>query len=167
MDRRSLIKSTFILGTGTWLLPSLLSGCSADSQFALKRLKLTRKEERLLGLLSETIIPKTDTPGACDLGVPVFIAKMIDDCSSAEELAMFSKGMELFAKSTVNGKSFERASTDERIRFLEDTHEETLQLFLVAVRTRTIEAYTYSKYVTTKLVPYKLVPGPFRGKLKL
>lgn len=167
MKRRILIKKIFFLSTGTILLPSLFSSCAEEPQFHLDRLRLSRKQEKLLEILTETIIPKTDTPGAINLGLSVFVAKMVNDCSSQEELIAFRNGMQRFQNLKIGGMDFEHLPEKERLSVLEGNHPDELKDFLNVVRTRTIEAYAYSKYVMTKLVPYKLVPGPFKGQLKL
>jgi hypothetical protein len=46
----------------------------------LKHLKIDADQENLVNNLAETILPKTDTPGAKDLGINLFVFKMIDDC---------------------------------------------------------------------------------------
>lgn len=167
MKRRVLIKRMFFLSTGTILLPSLFSSCAEDPQFNLDRLKLSRKQEQLLEILTETIIPKTDTPGAIDLGLPVFVAKMVNDCSSWEELTSFKNGMQHFQDLKIGNMHFEHLSAKERLGVLSGNHPDELNDFLKIIRERTIEAYTCSEYVMTELVPYKLVPGPFRGIIKI
>lgn len=162
MKRRALIKRMFFLSTGTILLPSLFSSCAEDPQFHLDRLRLSPKQEKLLEILTETIIPKTDTAGAIDLGLPVFVAKMVNDCSSDEVLIVFKNGMEC-----LQDLRFEHLPVKERLSVLAENHPDELKDFFNIVRERTIEAYTCSEYVMAELVPYKLVPGPFKGIIKI
>lgn len=166
MERREALKRVFIVATGTLLLPSSITGCAEHSQLKLKQLFLSRNQELLLEALSDTIIPQTDTPGAKELGVHVFVAKMIDDCFDKEAIEAFESGMETFESISINGRGFLELSVQERIRFLEQAHEDVLTGFLKTVKNQVIEGYMNTEYVMTNLVPYKLVPGPFKGVIK-
>ena len=47
---------------------------------------------RMVAEIAEIIIPKTDTPGAKDVGVPAFIDKMLGECYKKEDQDRFVKG---------------------------------------------------------------------------
>ena len=47
----------------------------------------------LVGELAETILPRTDTPGALDAGVPAFIDRMLATWDTAEERDRFIRGL--------------------------------------------------------------------------
>jgi hypothetical protein len=59
MDRRTVIKNLALIIGGAALLPA----CSQDkakSKVALKNIDITADQERLIGEVSETFIPKTN-----------------------------------------------------------------------------------------------------------
>ena len=55
---------------------------------------LSADQRRVLTAMCEAIIPRTDTPGAIDAGVPQFVELMVRDWLSDEERAIFDRGMQ-------------------------------------------------------------------------
>ncbi len=165
MERRTAIRHMALLCASAMLLPSCIKNQKSTS-IELKHLKVTANQEQLLAELVETIIPKTDTPGARELGVHLFVLKMIDDCYRKEQQQRFLAGLEIFEE-----KSFTESSMQNRIGLLieimETKYADTdLQYFLKEVRKQTLKGYEQSEYVMTELRPYILVPGQFLGSVK-
>ena len=169
MDRRSSIKTLFIISAGTALLPSCLQEDEKPS-VSLQKIKINKKEENLIAELSETIIPKTDTPGAKDLSAHLFVLMMVDECASPDEQKQFEKGLKEF--DTFSKKKFDKpfleCSATERTEILKSIEEkkgvpENVSFFYDAIRWFTLTAYTTSEYYLTKVHEYKLVPGKFYG----
>jgi gluconate 2-dehydrogenase gamma chain len=79
MNRRSMLQTVALL-LGAATVPTL-AGCKAagDGPGALDEAQL-----KLLSAIADTIIPKTDTPGAVDTGVPKQISGMLKAWASAE-----------------------------------------------------------------------------------
>ncbi len=169
MKRRDLLKHVFIVGAATLVLPAYLTSCTSQPRFALSRLKLTRDQELLLTELTDVVIPKTDTPGAKELGVHVFFTKMIDDCFSDEEIMIFEKGMASFELYTLNGKTFISSDKEGKEAFFNSSIVNDLKIkkFLETIKYQVVRGYTCSEYVMTKIIPYQLVPGPFKGVVKV
>ena len=63
MDRRTVIKNLALVIGGAVLLPSCLRK-DGTSYVQLKHITLDADQQSLIGDMVETIIPKTDTPGA-------------------------------------------------------------------------------------------------------
>jgi hypothetical protein len=125
MDRRTVIKNLALIIGGAALLPA----CSQDkakSKVALKNIDITADQEQLIGDVSETVIPKTTTPGAKDLLLHLFVLKMLDDCYKKEDQQAFVTGMGHFAEQSQNiyGKTFDRMDTKTREAFLLDIEKE-------------------------------------------
>jgi hypothetical protein len=95
MNRRTVLRNLAIVAAGTILLPSCIKK-TGDDTIQLKRIKLTDDQQRLIGEVCETIIPKTNTPGAKDLRVNLFVLKMLDDCYTKKDQEKFAAGLAEF-----------------------------------------------------------------------
>ncbi|MET3114523.1 hypothetical protein AAKU52_002258 [Pedobacter sp. CG_S7] len=169
MERRFAIKQILIMAGGIALLPSCLKE-SGKSSILLKNLTVTLDQELLLGEIAETIIPKTDTPGAKELNLHLFVLKMLDDCYEPEKQRDFLKGLEQLQQETQNqfAKSFSKLTLMEReevLRKIENNKEASpeLAVFYQLMKNKTIQGYVSSKYVMTNLKKWELVPGRYNG----
>jgi hypothetical protein len=164
--RRDTIRQLFLLSMGTALIPSCMQD-RAKSTLLLKQLRITADQEAMLADLSETILPKTDTPGAREISAHLFALKMIDDCRSPEEQAAFMQGMQAFDSGI--GRDFSRKPAAGRLQVLEQLEKmdkESTDPALTFYRTMkrlSIQAYTSSQYYLTKVQVYELVPGRYIG----
>lgn len=169
LSRRQALKQFVVVSAGMAIMPSCMQDRS-KSNLLLKKLKVSPADEAMLSELCETIIPKTDTPGAKDLSAHLFVLMMIDECSKKEDQDAFLNGIKSFNefnKQTIN-KSFSDANQDERdtvlknILFIKDENSPVLT-FLNDVKKRTIQAYTSSEFFLTKVQVYELIPGRYHG----
>ena len=170
MDRRSSIKTLLIISAGAAWLPSCMEEDKKTSSLSLKNIKINSKEEELLAELSETIIPKTDTPGAKDVSAHLFALMMMDDCNTPENQDKFTKGLKEFEEFTKNkfDKSFVQCTPAERTEILKSIESkkdipENVVFFYTNMKRLTVQAFTTSEYYSTKVQVYKLVPGKFYG----
>jgi hypothetical protein len=95
MDRRSVIKNLALIIGGAVLLPSCLHK-DGISYVQLKHIALDEDQQTLIADICETIIPKTNTPGARDLNLPQFVLKMLDDCYNKDGQLAFVTGLNEF-----------------------------------------------------------------------
>ncbi|KAA9037750.1 gluconate 2-dehydrogenase subunit 3 family protein [Ginsengibacter hankyongi] len=169
MNRRSTLKTLLIISTGAALLPSCLPD-EKKSSISLKNIKINGKDEELLSDLSETIIPKTNTPGAKDVSAHLFTLMMIDYCYAPADQDKFVKGLkefEDFSKKKFD-KSFLRCFASERAEILKSIESkkdipENVAFFYNTTKRLVLQAFTKSKYYLTKVQVYELVPGKFYG----
>ncbi|WP_237144463.1 gluconate 2-dehydrogenase subunit 3 family protein [Pontibacter pamirensis] len=167
MNRRVVIRNMALAVTGLVLLP----GCDLSSKKATaQELQpyLSPSQEGLLAHVVDTIIPATDTPGAKDLNVHLFVQKMVADCYEKEAQENLSKGLDgLKAKARKkHGKVFEACSTDERIALLRDMEQSgdtSESEFYKLVKGLTVRGYMNSEYVMMNLTNYQAVPGHYYG----
>ena len=121
MNRRTLIKNLALVAGGTVLLPSCLKS-TGQASVHLKHLNINADQEKLIADICETIIPKTNTPGAKDLNLPRFVLKMVDDCTKKKDQIAFMTGLgefnELVKKKHNN--NFSDLSPKEREQVLAD-----------------------------------------------
>jgi hypothetical protein len=141
----------------------------SKSSILVKNFKIDSSQEELLAELCETIIPKTDTPGAKDISAHLFVLKMIDDCRSKDDQQRFVAGLKAFEKAAAETMkpSFQKASQDQRnklVASLEANKEENeLTGFYRSVKRLTVQAYTSSQFYMTRVKVYELVPGRWNG----
>jgi hypothetical protein len=171
MDRRSALKYIGVASAVAFILPSCVSDPKKVS-IALNNLKITGDEEELLAEFAGVLIPKTETPGAKEVGAHHFLLVMVDDCLSTEEQQKFLRGMRAFNEevkkrtggSIVKGTAAERAAALTKVHAERDSLTEDVKTFYQVSRNYIIQGYTSSQHFLTEIKPYKHVPGPlFRG----
>lgn len=79
--------------TGTAVIGGelFLEGCNAPGSESING--FSEKDIALLDEVAETILPKTNTPGAKDAAVGVFITVMVNDCYTPQDQQVFREGM--------------------------------------------------------------------------
>lgn len=177
MNRRIAIRNMALILGSAVVLPSCLNNDKGKPVVELKHLKIDADQENLVTNLTETILPKTDTPGAKDLGINLFVFKMIDDCTTKEQQEKFLAGLKEFddAADKKYSKSFNELTAAERNAFVKDIEQQAkakkgdkaepskLQEFYWMVKGQTIFGYTTSKFFMTKEIVYELVPGRYNA----
>ena len=147
----------------------LVTGGGSGLGAATARMLAAAGGRVLLADVSETFIPKTDTPGAKDLSAHLFALKMLDDCYKKEDQQKFISGLKDFEKfvKEKKGKSFSDCSIPERESILNDVDkresDDALSYFYSTQKNLTVQAYTTSKLYLTQVRDYKLVPGKYKG----
>lgn len=168
MNRRLAIQRLAVISAGALLIPSCMEDRSKAS-ILVKNFKIDTNQEELLAELSESIIPKTDTPGAKDISAHLFVLKMVDDCRSKSNQQRFVSGLKTFQEfaSKELNTSFYKADAEQRkkiLQALESSKEDNdLVYFYRTAKGLTIQAYTSSQFYLTKVKVYELVPGRWNG----
>jgi hypothetical protein len=172
MNRRIAIKNVVLLAGAAVVLPSCLSQTKNPEQAAaLQPASLTASQRQLVADVCETLIPRTDTPGAKDLGLHLYVLKMLTDCTPAKEQQVFVAGLGQLdaAAQRQQGHSFTASTPPQRAALLQGLDQQPvdssdpLVSFYRIVRQLTIDGYTNSKYFMTKEVVYELVPSRYNG----
>lgn len=169
MKRRTAIRNAVLVSAGA----AFLYSCQDKATIALKHIPLTGAEEDLLTDLTETIIPKTEFPGATDLKTADFIFMMADDCLSPDDQSKFSAGMKAFDEvcKMKMGSRFVKLSKEKKYEFLGIVEADKegkdigtdARWFYRAVKSGTIDNFTSSQEFLTQvrnittLIPAKFV----------
>lgn len=169
MKRRSAIRHLAVIAGGIALLPSCIgSGESASIQ--LSQITISSEQEKLLAEIAGTLIPETGTPGAKELGVHLFVLKMLDDCYEKGDQEQFLQGLDRLEKIAREryGKGFIGCSTAEREQLLTamENNEglpEEIATFYRIMKHRTVQGYLNSEYVMTRERVYEMAPGRYNG----
>lgn len=171
MERRVVIRHMAVAMAGLVLLP----GCDMGSKKAKAQTlqpDLSPDQENLLAEVVNTFIPATDTPGAKDLNVHLFVQKMVNDCYEKEVQENLVKGLntvETLAQKKYKN-SFAALPEARRINILtsmEQSDNEEQEAFFSLVKELTIFGYTTSEYVMTNLTGYTPIPGHYYGCVPL
>jgi hypothetical protein len=175
MHRRIVIKNLALIIGGAALLPACMQQ-KGKASIALKNIDISADQEKLVGDISEVIIPKTHTPGAKDLGLHLFVLKMLDDCYKKEDQQRFMTGMGQFTDAVKKkyDKSFADLTAKQREEMLltidldkdgkNTVNSKELKTFYGIIKGQTVNGYTNSQYFMTKQVVYELVPGRYNAR---
>jgi hypothetical protein len=148
---------------------------SGKASVKLNQIDVNADQEKLIGDIAETIIPKTTTPGAKELQLHLFVLKMVDDCYTKKDQQAFITGMGQFTDHVRKrySKSFGECDTKQREEILlaiekdkdpkSTAYPTELKTFYGKVKGQTVNGYTTSKYFMTKQVVYELVPGRYNA----
>jgi hypothetical protein len=173
LNRRLAIQQLLLIWAGAALLPSCLHNEQKVS-IPLKGIHLDGDDENMLAELAETILPKTDTPGAKDLSAHLFVLKMVDDCYTKTDQEKYMQGMKEFESFVFKktGKSFTEISPEEKLAIVAEVNQQKAEgrgmtFFYQTTKKLTIQAYTTCEYYLTKIRGYKMIPGKFQGCIPL
>lgn len=177
MDRREVLKMTSlllgysVLGTTTI---AILDGCKADTGTDWKPAFFTGDEVDLIAEICDTILPKTDTPGAKDAFCHRWVDQVVAVFYDEEKKAYFKSNLQNFNKlaQDVYGKAFIALGVSERENILEKMVQEASKMkeetkfphIFNMVKELTISGYCTSD-VGAKggLLDFRPVPGPYQG----
>jgi gluconate 2-dehydrogenase gamma chain len=178
MDRREAIKRTAWIMGGAVSAPALigiLKGCTAKPTLDWKPVFLTAEQGALVSEVAEIIIPKTDTPGAKDVGVPGFIDQMVNECFQKEDQDKFLNGLKAFDEDAKKeyGDAFVELDAEQQTAFVKKVHdaavnsEETDRPFILALKELTMLGFFTSEAGATQVLQYNPVPGSYNGCVPL
>ncbi len=169
MNRRIALKNALLVVGGSVLVPSSLRGIG-DPSIRLNHLKINRENEVLLGEIVDTLIPTTDTKGAKELNVHLFVLMMVDECHAPEEQRAFVVGLQEFDGYSRRrlGKAFADCDREQRVNLVESLKEKksvssSLWTFNQLMRRRAIQGYRESQYVMTHMIPHRMIPEKYDG----
>ncbi|HMJ70723.1 MAG TPA: gluconate 2-dehydrogenase subunit 3 family protein [Cyclobacteriaceae bacterium] len=184
MNRReALQRAAWVLGY-TIAVPTLsgvLKGCKAKPELAFTPTFFKPEQASLIAELSEIIIPKTDTPGAKEAGVPSFIDQLVRDCYKKEDQDNFLKGLEEFDKGAKDayGDAFLDLDPDKQVEYVTKVHNDMLAAtkgvdmrdkprpFMHSMKELTVVGFFTSEPGATQVLQYVAVPGAYKGCIPL
>ncbi|WP_435356527.1 gluconate 2-dehydrogenase subunit 3 family protein [Emticicia sp. SJ17W-69] len=167
MQRRSAIKNLALTIGGTIVLPSWANAWNKQS-LQNSSFNISSSQENLLAEIVETIIPKTDTPGAKELNIHQFTTKMVADCYDKKSQETFAKGFDLvdnaakkdFSKIFIECDGKQKLTILNKMSISENVDEKS---FIRLVKNLTIQGYLNSEYVMTNLRVYEFAPARYHG----
>lgn len=183
MDRREALRRTAWLMGGAVSAPAIigiLKGCAAKPTIDWKPVFLSEDQGILISEIAEIIIPKTDTPGAKETGVPGFIDLMLKDVYSKEDQDRFMKGLAEFdeAAKKEHGDPFIELGPEQKAAFVKKVHDEAVAAekattpapkrpFILMTKELTMVGFFTSEVGATQVLQYVAVPGSYKGCIPL
>lgn len=185
MKRREILRYTAYFTGAAISAPvasALLSGCKADSAEVAEAYVpgfFNEQEYAYVSRLADTMLPKTDTPGALDVGVPATIDKMVGEVYSAENQQKFREGLKaLMDKMDAdNPGGFAAMESDGALMYLQDQDlhyknpekdwgtveelEATARSAYFDLKAQIIGSYFNSEEVATTMLAYLPVPQEY------
>lgn len=164
ISRREAIRRAALLA-GVALSPNWLAAIErtvASAQGA----RMTAAQTAIVGAVAERILPRTDTPGATDVGVPAFIDLLYGDFMSPAEQKTLTDGLTQIdaASKAAFGASFTSLPPDRQDTVLRDIaqkEEKQEQGFFRLIRSATVLGYFTSEQVGRNVLHYDPVPGRY------
>jgi gluconate 2-dehydrogenase gamma chain len=183
LDRRELLKRVAYLMGGAISAPAMLGilqGCSAKKPEATWTPEFfTPAQAALVSEIAEILIPRTDTPGAKDLGVPAFIDTMLKNTYRKNDQDRYLSGLQAFEVQAqkAHGKPFLDIEPQQQLAVVREAHDTAVKAawddtaenkrdrrpFILMTKELAMLGYFTSEVGATQVLQYVSVPGPFRG----
>jgi gluconate 2-dehydrogenase gamma chain len=182
MNRREAIQRTSLLlgyAVSAPALMGLFQGCKAAPELTYTPSFFTKEQAETVSELAELIIPKTDTPGAKETGVPAFIDAILKECYSAEDQQRFLTGLAEFeadAQKTY-GDTFVYLKPEQQTEVYKKFHDPAAaeakkspsnpKPFALMLKELTLLGFFTSEPGATQVLQYEAVPGRYHGCVPL
>lgn len=183
MDRREALRRTALLMGGVISAPAILGvmkGCTAKPVIDWKPVFFDEHQANLVSAVAEIIIPKTDTPGAKDVGVPGFIDLILKDCYSKEEQDRFIAGLKAFDEEAKKeeGDPFNEISPESQVAIVRKVHNEAVaeekgdhkpehRPFILMMKELTMLGFFTSEVGAKQVLQYVAVPAKYEPCIPL
>ncbi|WP_236972184.1 gluconate 2-dehydrogenase subunit 3 family protein [Membranihabitans marinus] len=174
MNRRTAIKRTSVimgaaLSAGT--IAGLMAGCKAEKKLNWVPQFFTEDESKTLSSLTETILPKTDTPGAIEVGVPEFIDDLIGNFWKEKKQMNFKSQLEKVNSMSQEsfGKPYYDLSEEDQNTIMDElvamAKNESGKSFFMELKELTFSGYFSSEIIGEQVLNYDPVPGVYIGDI--
>jgi hypothetical protein len=184
MNRREVLQQVAWLMGGAVSAPAILgvlNGCTAkpSANIGWQPTLLSAPQAELVTVVADLIIPRTDTPGAVDVGVPAFIDTMLKDVYAQDDRERYLSGLQAFdaAAQSEHGKPFVKLDETQRLALLRKFHDEAAAAeratdprsesynrpFVLMTKELTLLGFFTSQIGATKVLQYEAVPGRYQA----
>lgn len=184
MNRREAIQQVAWLMGGAISAPALmgvLGGCSAKAPAgpSWTPVFLDGQQSLLVSEVAEIIIPRTNTPGAQDVGVPAFIDRMLKDVYTSEDQERYVAGLAEFDQAARNhyGQPFMKLEPAQRKEHLQKIHDTAVseeramvpppttlrRPFVLMTKELSLLGFFTSRQGATQVLQYDPLPGAYQA----
>ena len=166
MNRREAIRRAALMA-GVVVSPGWL-GLVGRAQTPASKSYLTPAQGAIAAAVAERILPRTDTPGAADVGVPAFLDRLYGEYMSAGEQKLLVSGLDEIesAARAAHGASFSALTTAQQdgvLRRVAASQQDRDPGSFALIRSATIVGYFTSEQVGRHVLHYDPVPGGYDG----
>lgn len=173
MNRRELLQMiASVTGYAMIGSPLLMSACTSANP--ARGMVLSADDQALLAEIADTIFPRTNTPGAKDVGVPELMVRLVNNTYEDLDQQQFHQGLAAIRSDTLAryGQSFENLPAAQRAEFLNALNQSALVYrrpqgvsahYFIMMKQLTIFSYFTSEQVQTSVLRLVPVPGRFDG----
>jgi hypothetical protein len=166
--REALQRAAAVLGVVCF--PSLFQGVLRGQAIPSSVGAFSDAQRALVAALADRILPRTDTPGALDVGVPAFIDTLTAGYLTDDEMRGLHDALAYFeaAAQAAHGRGFAGltgAQQDALLRTTAESNED--RPHFLRLREITIVGYFTSETVGKEVLHYDPIPGAFQGCLPL
>lgn len=188
MNRRKALKNTGLLAGASVMIPSflaLLQSCSEEQRLDWQPLFLDPEEAQFISKLVDMILPRTDTPGALDVKVDMFLDKVFAKTYNEEAQKRIRLDIAKFnadCKQTY-GNVFTDLSSTDQIATLKAAEANSGKFngsvwgtavgkqepvgFYRSIKSMALWAYFSSEEIGEKVLSYDPIPTAYQGCIPL
>ncbi len=173
MNRREAISSVALLLGGTIIgSQAFLTGCKP----ANTDISFSPDDIAYLDEVSETILPKTSTPGAKEAKVGTFMTVIVKDCYEPRDQKVFMDGLKELEKASkkMNNKGFMESTPEQRhnllvaldkeqVDYQKNKKKEDPSHYFRMMKELTLWGFFTSEVGATQALRYVAVPGKYEG----
>ncbi len=186
MNRREALKNTALFmgyAASASTIASLVSACKTDSnpktaETDWKPTFFTADQYATVAELAETLLPRTKTPGAKDVGAPQFIDAILKNCTEEENRKAFTTDLKVFMDRCAKeeGKAYPACDPAKRSALLGQLEEETMAImeapnrsedapppFYMTLKSLAMTGYFLSEKIGKEVLRYDPIPGDYQG----
>ena len=166
-------------------LMSLMQSCKQVKRTDWEPEFLSDSEAEFLTNFADTILPKTDTPGALDVKADIFLDKVFANLYDAEGKEALRKEIAEFNNKSNSkfGMDFSTLSDSDKTQFLKEEEETSGQFgrgvwgtpvgpqeeigFYRSLKSMVLWAYLSSEEIGENVLSYDPIPGAYKGCVPL
>lgn len=188
MNRRNALKKTALLAGSAVAVPSffsLLQSCKEQNRLEWTPLFLDEDQAKFTSAFVDTLLPKTETPGALDVKTDIFLDLVFARTYSADAQKKLQKDIKKFNEdcSKIYGKEFAELDRDKRKEVFRQMEVSSPKYnpkvwgsavgdqapvgFYRSLKSMALWGYFTSEEIGVNHLNYDPVPGEYRGCVPL
>ena len=188
MDRRKALQRTGLIAGAAFAMPSLFSllqSCQSETRLTWQPLFFDEGEAMFISALVDELLPRTNTPGALDVKVDLFIDKMVAKTFGPEGQQNFRSEIHNFNEdcSKKFGTDFVNLNDDQKKEILKTAEAESGKFngsvwgtavgkqepigFYRSIKSMAIWAYFTAEEIGEKVLTYDPIPQQYPGCIPL
>lgn len=172
MDRRTALKNAGLFLGYTLSAPAIMgimNGCKPEVIPGFEPAFFTKEQLGMVKAFMDTIIPKTDSPSASEVGVIEFMDNLYAIVMKPEEQEMIKTGFGQLA-TMAGDKAFEKQSAEQQVALLKQMEKTASEAegpknkqFWYAAKGLIVNGYMLSEKIGTEYLAYDPIPGVYEA----